>query len=202
MWIITRTRMRSVFIVVLLVLTAAGISMAEVGSDASSTLDFAGDEFSTAAQNALEEVHSISREIQALKSQVVELNKDLRLMEEKLLFPSSTKYSIFVSHSRGQFFQLEGIKLQLDGKLVATHVYSEKQRDALIRGGVHRLYVTNLNEGKHTATVFFTGLGSNKRPYKRAVSMDFDKGAGSGYLEIAVSDDPATQEPVFKLKQW
>lgn len=169
---------------------------------ADSTLDFAGDDYSRAAQNALEEVQAISRDVQALKSQVVELNKDLRLMEEKLLFPSSTKYSIFVSHSRGQFFQLEGIKLNLDGKLVATHVYSEKQRDALKRGGVHRLYVTNLNEGKHTATVFFTGLGSNDRPYKRAVSLDFDKGPGSGYLEIAVGDDPATQEPVFKLKQW
>lgn len=171
-------------------------------SDTDSTLNFAGDEFSSAAQNALEEVEAISRDIQVLKSQVVDLNKDLRLMEEKLLFPSSTKYSIFVSHSRGQFFQLEGIKLKLDGKLVATHVYSEKQRDALIRGGVHRLYVTNLNEGKHTATVFFTGLGSNNRPYKRAVSLDFDKGGGSGYLEVAVGDDLTTQEPVFNLKQW
>lgn len=200
MWTITRTRMCAFCFTVLLVLSGAGVAEDEI--DESPALDFAADEFSQAAQDAFEEVTAISRDIQALKSQVVELNKDLRLMEEKLLFPSSTKYSIFVSHSRGQFFQLEGVKLKIDGKLVASHVYSEKQRDALIRGGVHRLYVTNLNEGKHTATVFFTGLGSNNRPYKRAVTMDFDKGAGSGYLEIAVSDDPATQEPIFRLKQW
>lgn len=205
MWIITQSSQRIVCFLALLVLLSGAISAwgeDEVPANANSSIDFAGDEFSQRAEEALEEVQAISRDIQALKSQVVDLNKDLRLMEEKLLFPSSTKYSIFVSHTRGQFFELEGIKLKIDGKLVATHVYSEKQREALIRGGVHRLYVTNLAEGKHSATVFFTGFGSNKRPYKRAVTLDFDKGPGSGYLEIAVSDDPVTQEPVFNLKQW
>lgn len=165
-------------------------------------LEFGSDEVAKASTSALEEVQEISKGIQALKTRVIDLNKDLRLMEEKLLFPSSTKYSVFVSLATGQFFQLEGIKFKLDGKLVAAHIYSEKQRDALSRGGVHRLYVTNLNEGKHTATVFFTGLGSNERPYKRAVSLDFTKSAGSGYLEIAVSDDGTIQEPVFELKEW
>lgn len=205
MWIITQSSQRIVCFLALLVLLSGAISAwgeDGVPANADSSIDFAGDEFSQRAEEALEEVQAISRDIQALKSQVVDLNKDLRLMEEKLLFPSSTKYSIFVSHTRGQFFELEGIKLKIDGKLVATHVYSEKQREALIRGGVHRLYVTNLAEGKHSATVFFTGFGSNKRPYKRAVTLDFDKGPGSGYLEIAVSDDPVTQEPVFNLKQW
>ncbi|MEX1033538.1 MAG: AraC family transcriptional regulator [Cellvibrionaceae bacterium] len=167
-----------------------------------SNVQFAGEKAAAIDREALEEVQQISKDIQQLKGQVIELNKDLRLMEEKLLFPSSTKYSVFVSLSTGQFFQLEGIKFKLDGKFVATHVYSAKQRQALARGGVHRLHVTNLSEGKHTATVFFTGIGSNNRPYKRAVSLDFTKGPGSEYLEIAVSDDGTTQEPVFQLKQW
>lgn len=171
-------------------------------SPESKQLEFGSDEVAKASKSALEEVQEISQGIQALKTRVIDLNKDLRLMEEKLLFPSSTKYSVFVSLATGQFFQLEGIKFKLDGELVATHIYSEKQRGALSRGGVHRLYVTNLNEGKHTATVFFTGLGSNERPYKRAVSLEFTKSAGSGYLEVAVSDDGTTQEPVFELKQW
>jgi len=165
-------------------------------------LNFGGEEVKSASRTALEEVQAISQGIQALKSRVVELNKDLRLMEEKLLFPSSTKYSVFVSVDSGRFFQLEGIEFKLDNEMVASHLYSGKQREALVRGGVHRLYVTNLNEGRHNATVFFTGLGSNNRPYKRAVTLDFDKGAGSGYLEIAISDNPATQEPVFELRQW
>lgn len=152
--------------------------------------------------DALAAVKKISNNIQVLKKEVVELNKDLRIMEEKLLFPSNTKYTVFVSSSAGQFFTLESIKLKIDGKLVATHIYSDKQRLALVRGGVQQLYTTNLNEGSHSATVFFTGIGPLGRPYKRAQSLNFEKGPGGEYLQLAVSDDGATQEPVFQLKQW
>lgn len=174
----------------------------DANGDSAKNVQFAAEKVARTSEEALEDVQKISKDIQALKLQVIGLNKDLKEMEEKLLFPTSTKYSVFVSMATGQFFQLEGIKFKLDGKFVATHVYSEKQRAALSRGGVHRLYVTNLSEGKHEATVFFTGIGFNGLPYKRAVSLDFEKGDSSEYLQIAVSDDGATQEPVFELKQW
>ena len=148
------------------------------------------------------EIKKASKNIQDLKRQVIDLNKDLRLMEEKLLFPSSTKYSVFVSLTSGQFFTLEGIKLKLDDKFVATNIYSEKQRQAMIRGGVQKFYITNLNEGKHSATLFFTGVGPSGRDYKRASTIEFEKGPAGEYLEVAISDDSVTQEPVFSIKQW
>lgn len=151
---------------------------------------------------ALNAVKQISKNIQVLKQDVISLNKDLRLMEEQLLFPSSTKFSFFVSLDTGQFFTLESVKLKLDGKLVATHLYSDKQREALARGGIQKLYITNLNHGKHSLTVFFTGLGPQGRPYKRAQNLDFEKGPGSGYIEVAISDNGSLQEPVFDLRQW
>jgi hypothetical protein len=154
------------------------------------------------SQGAEADLKQVSKSIQELKQNVITLNKDLRLMEEKLLFPSSTKYTIFVSVSSGTFFTLESIKLKLDGKLVSTQLYSEKQRQAMLRGGVHKLYVTNLNEGDHTATLFFTGLGSGGRDYKRASTIEFKKGPAGEYLEVAISDDSVTQEPVFSIKQW
>lgn len=152
--------------------------------------------------DASTEIKRISKYVQTLKAEVIDLNNDLRLMEEQLLFPSGTQYSIFVSLSSGQFFTLESVKLVLNGKLVATHIYSENQRRAMLRGGIHRMYVTNLNEGKHSATAFFTGIGPNGREYKRAANIDFEKGAGSKYLELAVGDDAVRQEPVFAIKQW
>lgn len=145
---------------------------------------------------------SISKGVQNLKQDVVSLNKDLRFLEETILFPSSTKYSVFVSMSAGQFFSLESVKLKLDGKLVATHIYSEKQRQALARGGVQKLYITNLNEGEHTATAFFTGLGPNGRAYKLAKFLDFKKSSAGEYLELAVRDDGDAQEPIIFIKQW
>ncbi|HCM05851.1 MAG TPA: AraC family transcriptional regulator [Oceanospirillales bacterium] len=140
--------------------------------------------------------------MQGLKKSVVDLNKDLQLMEEELLFPSSTQLSLFVSLDIGQYFTLESVKVKLDGKQVVTHLYSERQRQALARGGVQRLYLTNLNLGKHTIVAFFTGIGPNGRPYKRATELEFQKKQGSQYLELAIIDDSAKQEAKFTIKQW
>lgn len=166
------------------------------------SIQFGAEAEQQSAEQALSAVASVSKNVQSLKKDVIALNKDLRLMEEQLLFPSSTKFSVFVSLDTGQFLTLESVKLKLDGKLVATHLYSDKQRAAMARGGIQKLYVTNLNEGKHTATAFFTGIGPNGRPYKRAENLEFEKGPGSGYLEIAITDDGKLQEPVFAIKQW
>lgn len=169
---------------------------------AQGVIDLGSDEQKRAADGAEDTVEEVSSGIQELKKDVISLNKELRLMEEDLLFPSSTKYSIFVSLNVGKFFTLEGVKLKLDGKMVASHIYSAQQRQALARGGVQKLYITNLNEGKHTVTAFFTGVGPNGRPYKRAQNLEFNKGRGSQYLELSVVDDEAAQEPNFTVKQW
>lgn len=167
-----------------------------------SSIDFGRDKDKEASQDALETVRRLSKEIQTLKSSVVDLNKDLKLMEEDLLFPSSTQVSLFVSVDAGQFFKLESVKVKLDGKQVASHLYSDKQRASLMRGGVQRLYLTNLNQGKHKIAAFFTGVGPNGRPYKRAAELEFVKQNGSQYLELAIIDDFAKQEPVFTIKKW
>lgn len=169
---------------------------------ADNNINFAADAKQKGAQAALQTVKKLSKEIQQLKSEVVDLNKDLRLMEEELLFPTSTQATVFVSLDIGQFFTLEGIKLKLDDKQVASHIYSEKQRQSLARGGIQRLHMTNLNQGIHTMSAFFTGLGPNGRPYKRASEITFTKGKGSQYIELAIIDDLAKQEPRFEIKQW
>ena len=169
---------------------------------ADQTINFAGEAKQKGAAEALSTVKALSKDIQKLKSEVVDLNKDLRLMEEELLFPTSTQATVFVSLDIGQFFTLESIKLKLDGKLIASHLYSEKQRQSLARGGIQRLHMTNLNQGLHTISAFFTGLGPNGRPYKRATELKFNKGRGSQYIELAIIDDVAKQEPIFKIKNW
>lgn len=166
------------------------------------SIDFSEQEKQQSAQRALSDVKNLSKEIQGLKKSVVDLNKDLQLMEEELLFPSSTQLSIFVSLDIGQFFTLESVKVKINGKQVASHLYSDKQRQALARGGVQRLYLTNLNLGKHKIVAFFTGIGPNGRPYKRAAELEFQKSKGSQFLELAIIDDSAKQEAQFTIKQW
>ncbi|MCD9457429.1 AraC family transcriptional regulator [Marinibactrum halimedae] len=191
------------------VFTVMAICMAIIPSaysDASNASS--GDETSNsvsaeqAQQEALKELSEISNGLQQLKRNVIELNSGLREMEEKLLFPSSTKYSVFVSLSSGTFFTLESVKLKLDGEFVATHMYSESQRQSLSRGGVQKLYITNLSQGNHTATAFFTGVGPNGRAYKLAQTLEFEKGDTGEYLELSIGDDASSQEPIVRMKQW
>ncbi len=158
--------------------------------------------YNQSEQEALQTLKQVSDGLQSLKKDVVTLNNELRQMEEKLLFPSSTKFTVFVSLTTGQFFKLESIKLKIDGQLVASHVYSDAQRSSMARGGIQKLYVTNLNQGKHNVTAFFTGIGLNGRAHKLAKTLDFEKGPAGEYLEIAIGDDGNTQEPVFEMKRW
>lgn len=155
-----------------------------------------------ATNDAMNEVKALSSDIQNLKLEVVALNNELIHLEEDLLFPSSTKYSFFVSMNSGQFFTLESAKLKIDGKLVTTHLYDADDRAAFARGGVQKLFITNISEGKHTATVFFTGLGPNKMPFKRASEIAFTKKKGQGFVEITINDNGATQEPDFEINRW
>lgn len=165
-------------------------------------IDFGHEKSREKSERAMGEVQRLSGDIQALKKRVVLLNKDLRVMEEALLFPTNTQFSVFVSVEGGEFFTLESVKLKIDDKMVSTHLYSAKQREALVRGGVQKLFITNLSEGKHQVTAFFTGIGPNGRPYKRAADISLDKGKASQYLELTVTDDSARQEPVFAINQW
>ena len=188
---------KNTFLITTLLLGSSGIINAAHGASKDDKTSSAN-----AASQSSAAVKKISKEIQGLKKNVVALNKDLRLIEEALLFPSSTKYTVFLSLDAGRFFTLESVKVKIDGKLVTSHVYSTKQRSALSRGGEQKLHVTNLNEGKHSVTAFFTGLGPNGRPYKRASTLEFDKGRGSQFLELAVVDDESVQEPIFNVNQW
>ena len=74
----------------------------------------------------------------------MELNRDLMLLEEDLLFPASTQLAVYVSLDVGHYFALDSVKLTIDGQMVSSYLYTPKQISALARGGVQRLYLGNL----------------------------------------------------------
>jgi hypothetical protein len=151
---------------------------------------------------AQESVNALSMEIQELKQSVIALNKNLRVLEEDLLFPANTQLNVFVSLDVGKFFTLESVKMKLDGKTVASHIYTDKELIALSRGGMHKLHMANLGIGDHSLSAFFTGMGPNGREYKRATSLDISKENGPKYIELRITDSEMKQQPGFSVKQW
>ncbi len=148
------------------------------------------------------EFRSLDEKAQSLKEQVLQLNRDLFLLEEELLFPSTTQVAVFLSMDVGELFQLDAVELKIDNKMVATHLYTDREIDALFRGGVQRLYTGNLRAGKHELVAFFTGRGPKGRDYRRGTTLVFDKDTGAKFIELTIRDDTRKQQPEFFVKEW
>lgn len=140
-------------------------------------------------------------QVESLKESVLTLNRDLLILEEELLYPASSQVAIYVSMDVGTFFALDAIKVEIDNKLVASELYTDKQTKALFRGGVQRLFVGNLKAGEHEISAFFTGRGP-QQDYKRGAKIVITKAQEPVVLELRIVDSTAQLQPVFDIKQW
>ena len=145
---------------------------------------------------------SLDTRIQSLKQEAMELNRDLLVLEEELLFPASTRMAVFVSMDIGTLFDLDSVQLKLDDSVVTNYLYTEREAQALHRGGVQRLYMGNLRAGKHELVAVFTGKGPRWRDYRRGTTLTFDKGTDPKYIELQIKDETRGQQPEFRVKEW
>ena len=152
--------------------------------------------------NVVEEVVAEEVDVEALKKAALELNRDLLILEEELLFPANTQLTVFLSIDTGTFFALDSVKLSVDDTLVASHLYTPRQQDSLGKGGVQRLYIGNLKSGKHEITAIFNGMGPDNREYKRGATITVEKDDDPLMLELKVIDSPANMQPQFEIKEW
>jgi len=148
------------------------------------------------------DTRALDEEAQSLKKDVVDLNRDLYVLEEELLYPANTQVAVFLSMDVGSFFGLDSVELKIDRKEVANYLYTPREVDALMKGGVQKLYVGNLKTGSHELVAFFTGKGPNDRDYKRGASIKFDKSIGAHYLELKINDRQHRLQPEFEIKDW
>jgi hypothetical protein len=145
---------------------------------------------------------TLDQEVQGLKKDVIDLNKDLFVLEEELLFPANTQVALYVSMDVGTFFALDSVTVKIDNKEVKNYLYTAREADALLKGGVQQIYLGNLKVGKHELVAFFTGKGPVERDYKRGATLSFDKGVGAKYLELKITDRVAKHQPEFTIKDW
>ncbi len=145
---------------------------------------------------------TLDQEVQGLKKDVIDLNKDLFVLEEELLFPANTQVALYVSMDVGTFFALDSVTVKIDNKEVKNYLYTAREADALLKGGVQQIYLGNLKVGKHELVAFFTGKGPVERDYKRGATITFDKGVGAKYLELKITDRVAKHQPEFTIKDW
>ncbi|MEO7209287.1 MAG: hypothetical protein ABI145_21560, partial [Steroidobacteraceae bacterium] len=113
------------------------------------------------------ELKTLDQEVQGLKKDVIDLNKDLFVLQEELLFPANTQVALYISMDVGTFFALDSVTVKIDNKEVKNYLYTAREADALLKGGVQQIYLGNLKVGKHELVAFFAGKGPVERDYKR-----------------------------------
>ncbi len=158
--------------------------------------------FSISAEPLTDKGKGLDKQVEDLKQAVIELNRELFILEEELLFPGNTQVSIFLSLDIGNYFKLDSVQLHIDNKELTNHLYTEREVKALQRGGVQRLYLGNIKAGEHELVAFFTGVGPKGRDYKRGATVSFSKGIGPKYLELKIVDSVALQQPDFEVREW
>ena len=132
---------------------------------------------------------------------MLNLSTELARLEEKLLFPSNTQVSLFVSMHKGDDFRLESVQLKLDDKVVAQHLYTFRELEALQMGGVQRLYTGNINTGEHELVVSYIGKAPAGGDYKRSGTYRISKDVGPKFVEIKISGPESTEQDL-QFRDW
>ena len=146
---------------------------------------------------------SLDQEVQALKKEVLDLNRELFVLEEDLLFPANTQVAVFISMDVGEFFALDSVTLKLDNKEVANYLYTEREAQALLKGGVHRVFIGNLKAGDHELLALVHRPGpARARLSPRRDRSSSTKGVGAKYVELKISDRAVKAQPEFIVKEW
>lgn len=122
-----------------------------------------------------QQMRSLDDQVQAIKSDVLSIAAELNALEEKLLYPSNTQVAVFVSIAKGETFRLDSVQIQIDGEVVAQHIYSFKELEALQKGGVQRIYTGNIRTGEHRLDVAVAGKSPGGSDVSASQSFDLRK---------------------------
>lgn len=154
-----------------------------------------------AAEVSSEQIKGLDEQVQDIKKDVLQLTSELTRLEEKLLFPSNTQVSLFVSLTGAKGFVLDSMQIKLDNKIVSQHLYTYKELEALRLGGVQRIYTGNIKTGDHDLVASFIGRSKSGNEYQRSGNFIVTKAVGPKFVEIQITGDSASDQTV-SFKDW
>lgn len=148
-----------------------------------------------AEQVTKEQIKGLDEQVQDIKKDVLAISAELNQLEEKLLFPSNSQISIFISLENDTGFQPDAVQLKLDENSVAHYIYSFKEVEALRAGGVQKIYTGNVRTGDHKVQVSVVGSSGGSKTTK-TTTHTITKGVGPQFVEVRLSGSDV------RIKNW
>ncbi len=148
-----------------------------------------------------QQMRGLDEQVQEVKSDVLSIAAELSQLEEKLLYPSGTQVAVFIALAKGDQMRLDAVRLQIDGQLVAHHIYSAKELEALRKGGVQRIYVGNVATGDHQLEVLVDGKLEGDADFSRTEHFTFRKEVKPKLVELTLAGPRSGNTPIA-LGEW
>ena len=155
---------------------------------------------SLAQDSSQEQMRSLDDQVQEVKSDVLDIAKDLSLLEERLLYPSGTQVAVFIELVADEAFRLDAVQLHIDGELATHTIYGFKELEALQSGGVQRVYTGNIPTGSHELTVSVNGKLQSGNEFTTTRNFNFRKDIEPKLLGLTLA--ASTGEAAITLGNW
>lgn len=139
--------------------------------------------------------------LEAVKKGLVDINSELLVLRETAQFPERSQVAVFVTLDKLPQFQLETVELQLDGRVILSHNYATHEKEAMQKGGFHRLYAGNVADGSHTIKAVFTGKLSGTKKYSDSVSYNFKKAEKAKVFTLGIYDSLQDSTPDMTIRE-
>ena len=152
--------------------------------------------------NSRSQFVKLDSEIQAIKEEILDINRDILLLEEMSLYPHGQQLIVLVSVAPNSPLKPDSISLQLDGQMVSQHRYSSSEQAAMLEGGVHRLYTGRVGKGEHSLQVSVSGEQGKGDAFSQQRSVTLTKRAGRKYMELHLGSGDDSTQPGLTIREW
>ena len=156
---------------------------------------------SDAVHAATEAPRELDTALQQVKRDMLGLDEKIRQLTGDGSQPGLETVSVYVSVDADISFQLEKVRLKLDGKTVSEPAFYRTQQQALKRGGAANIHTGILMQGRHRLEAIFIGTGNNgkRAEYREQWNLTQLPGRRS-MVELHLRNATFSQAPAIDMR--
>ncbi|TXH05085.1 MAG: hypothetical protein E6R07_05675 [Nevskiaceae bacterium] len=148
----------------------------------------------------------IDQNIQSLKDEVLQFNRDAVTLEQDTLYPPYSRTSVYLGVRIGGLL-VKDFSIAFDDGTPQTFNFTDDEgRAFLLHNGLRRMLRANLAPGPHRIRADFSAQYADAKPSDAPVTNHFeaifDKGYSQTDLELTLGRSTRVAKPGLTLKQW
>lgn len=140
--------------------------------------------------------------VEEVLNEVVTLGVDIAVLQEARASSPGNQLWVLVSLDANDAFQLETVQLQIDGRTVVSHQFSDAERQILALGGSHRLLIDGVSASRHRLTATLFGWMSGEPGFQREASLVIVSDVARQMVELRINTDKNQASPELSIKEW